>query len=230
MTGKKPPVGYLDDLKRQADAAKSQHTLDIGALERNALVTDSACQSAFRYFVTLSQQLNVLQPAAKVEYRLDASTVFKDLRRSDFRADSRLRKLRDAEVFDHVLLGFDMKSGARITLAKDFPPAIDKLESRLDQCGATYESEVVRDQFTGRFVEKRYEIAADFHGTIRLIPDHDSAWIQFQIVNLDGFETVTVQFPAFEVGSARLDELARWIVGEPNTFLRDGQQLRRIEA
>lgn len=223
-------MGYLDELRRQADAAKAQSTLDIGALERNALVTDAACQSAFRYLATLAQQLNVLQPATKAEFRLDKSTAFKNLRRTDFRADSRLRKLRATEVFDYVVLGFDMKSGQRITLSKDFPPAIDKLESRLAQCGATYESEVLRDPFNGRFLEKRYEIAADFHGTIRLIPDHDSGWIQFQIVNLDGFETVTVQFPAIEVGASRLDELARWIVGEPNAFLNDGHQLRRVEA
>ena len=223
-------MGYLDELKQQADAAKAQNTLDIGALERNALVTDAACQSAFRYFATLAQQLNVLQPASKGEFRLDRNTAFKDLRRTDFRADSRLRKLRAAEVFDHVVLGFDMRSGRRITLSKDFPPAIEKLESRLAQCGASFQSEVLRDPGNGRFIEKRYEIAADFHGTIRLIPDHDSGWIQFQIVNLDGFETVTVQFPAFEVGPARLDELARWIVGESNAFLRDGHQLRRVEA
>jgi hypothetical protein len=223
-------VGYLDELRRQADAAKSQSTLDIGALERNALVTDAACQSAFRYLASLAQQLNVLQPVTKAEFRLDKSTAFKKLRRTDFRADSRLRKLRDTEVFDYVVLGFDMKSGQRITLSKDFPPAIDKLESRLAQCGATYESEVLRDPFNGRFLEKRYEIAADFHGTIRLIPDHDSGWIQFQIVNLDGFETVTVQFPAIDVGASRLDELARWIVGEPNAFLNGGHQLRRVEA
>ena len=223
-------MGYLDELKRQADAAKAQSTLDIGALQRNAHVTDAACQSAFRYLASLAQQLNVLQPVTKTEFRLDKSTAFKKLRRTDFRADSRLRKLRDTEVFDYVVLGFDMKSGQRITLSKDFPPAIDKLESRLAQCGATYESEVLRDPFNGRFLEKRYEIAADFHGTIRLIPDHDSGWIQFQIVNLDGFETVTVQFPAIEVGSSRLDELARWLVGEPNAFLNDGHQLRRVEA
>ena len=69
-------MGYLDELKRQAEAAKSQNTLDVGALERNALVTDAACQSAFRYFATLAQQLNILRPAAKVEYRLDANTGF----------------------------------------------------------------------------------------------------------------------------------------------------------
>ena len=65
--------------------------------------------------------------------------------------------------------------------------------------------------------------------SVRLLPDHDAARVDFQIINLDGFETVTVSFPAFEVGSARLDDLARWIVGEPNDFLRDGQHLRRVE-
>ena len=37
-------------------------------------------------------------------------------------------------------------------------------------------------------------------------------------------------FPAFEVGTARLDELARWITGEPNAFLRDGRNLRRVPS
>lgn len=223
-------MGYLDELKQQADAAKARQTVDTGALERNTLITDSVCHSTFRYFSTLAQQLNVLQPVSKAEFRLDANTSFRNLTLGEFRADSRMRKLRGTEVFDHVLLTFEMKSGTRVSLAKDFPPAIEKLEARLAQCGAKFHSDVARDPNTGRFLEKRYEIGADFRGSIRLTPDHDTAWVQFQVVNLDGFETVTVQFPAFEVGSARLDDLARWIVGETNGFLRDGHQLRRIEA
>jgi hypothetical protein len=223
-------MGYLDELKQQADAAKARLTVDTGALERNTLMTDAVCHSTFRYFSTLAQQLNVLQPVSKAEFRLDANTSFRNLKLGEFHADSRLRKLRNIEVFDHVMLVFEMKSGTRVSLAKDFPPSIDKLEARLAQCGASFHSDVVRDPNSGRFLEKRYDIAADFRGTVRLTPDHDSAWVQFQIVNLEGFETVTVQFPAFEVGSARLDDLARWIVGEPNAFLRDGHQLRRVEA
>ena len=223
-------MGYLDELKRQADAARERQTLDVGALERNSLVTDAACYSAFRYLSTLAQQLNVLKPVSRAAFRFDKRTVFTDLRLSHFRTDSRMRKLRDAEVFDHVILSFDIKSGTRVKLAKDFPPEIEKLEARLNQCGAAFESEIMRDPANGRFLEKRFEFVADFHGTVRLIPDHDTGWIQFQVVNLDGFETVTVQFPAFEVGPTRLDELARWMVGEPNGFLRDGHALRRVEA
>jgi hypothetical protein len=223
-------VGYLEELKRQADAALAQQSQDIGSLERNALLTDAACQTASRYFATLARQLNVLQPVAKATWRLDSRTSFSQLRFSDFRADSRLKKLRDAEVFDHVVLNFTAKTGSRVTIAKDFPPEIEKLESRLRQCGTHYDSEIIRDPANGRFVEKRFELLADFQSSVRLLPDHDGGRVTFHVTNLDGLETVSVVFPAFEVGTARLDELARWINGEPHGFLRDGQHLRRVAA
>ena len=103
----------------------------LAALERNSLVTDGACQAAFRYLASLAQQLNVLQPVSKAVYRFDSKNTFRNLKMSDFRCDSRQRKNRNAEVFDHVVLGFDLKTGTRVTIAKDFPPEIEKLEARL---------------------------------------------------------------------------------------------------
>ena len=224
------PVSFLDDLKREAEEARAQQTQDIGALDRNTQLTDYACQSAARYFSTLCQQLNVLRPISTAVWRFDNRTSFSQLRFTDFRSDARMKKLRSSEVFDHVVLNFQAKTGQRVSLAKDFPPEIEKLEARLRQCGTNYESDIVRDPGHGRFVEKRFDFIADFHGSVRLLPDHDAGRIVFQIVNIDGFETVHVAFPAFEVGSARLDDLARWIVGEPHSFLKDGQHLRRVAA
>ena len=223
-------MGYLDELKRQADEALAQQTQDIGALQRNAMLVDSACQTTARYFHTLARQLNVLEPASKAVWRFDSKNSFSQLRFSDFRSDSRMKKLRDADVFDHVVLNFAARSGTRVTIAKDFPPEIEKLETRLRQCGAHYDSEIVRDPDSGRFVEKRFELIADFQSSVRVLPDHDAGRVTFHIVNLDGLETVSVVFPAFEVGTSRLDELARWINGEPHAFLRDGQHLRRVAA
>lgn len=223
-------MGYLDELKRRADEARDRHGVDIVALQRNALLTDSACQTAVRYLSTLAQQLEVLRPTSRGIFRFDSEATFSQLRLSDFRIDSRRKKLRDAEVFDHVVLGFELKSGRRVTMAKDFAPAIERLEARLRQCGVAYESDVVRDPATGKFEEMRFVFVADLRGSVRLIPDHDSASIRFQVINLEGFETLTVSFPAFEIGSARLDELARWLVGEPHRFLEGGHNLRVVEA
>lgn len=223
-------MGYLEELKRQADDVLAQQRQDIGALQRNAMLTDAACQSTSRYLFALARQLNVLQPVSKTLWWLDRKTSFSQLRFTDFRADSRMKRLRDVEVFDHIVLNFAAKTGSRITIAKDFPPEIEKLETRLRQCGVPYDSEVIRDAETGKFVEKRFELVADFQSSVRVVPDHDSARIIFHLANIDGFDTVSVAFPAFEVGTARLDELARWITGEQHAFLRDGEHVRRVPA
>ena len=64
-------MGYLEELKRQADDVLAQQRQDIGALQRNTLLTDAACQTTARYLATLARQLNVLQPVSK---RSGAST------------------------------------------------------------------------------------------------------------------------------------------------------------
>lgn len=225
-----PHVGFLDELKRQADAAKAQQTTGFDALDRNAMLADSACKSALRYFTTLTQQLNVLQPPSKVSYRLDKQHAFAGLRLSDFCADSRMKKLRGSEVFDYVSLRCQLKSGQALCIAKDFPPEVEKLEARLRQSGAAFESEAIRNPGNGRWQATRFEFTADFNLGARVTPNHDAGWVQFQLLNLDGLDTVTVDFPAIEIGTARLDELARWLVGEPHDFLKDGHNVRRVEA
>ncbi len=223
-------MGFLDDLKRQADAAKAAQQTDTGALERNALLTDAACRTAGAYFGTLAQQLNVLRPRSKVVFRLDRRHVFEGLQLGDFRADARRKKLRGADVFGHVALRWKLASGTRLSLAKNFIPDIEQLESRLRRSGAQVQTEAVRNPVTAKLQEMRYELVADFEAAINITPEHDVGRLRFELINLDGFETVTVEFPAFEVGTARMDELARWVMGEPHGFLKDGQALRRVEA
>ena len=224
------PVGFLDDLKRQADAAKATQNTDSATLARNAALVDAACKTAFAYFATLGQQLQVLQPVSTVRYRLDNRHVFEGLKRCEFRADARRKQWRGAEVCDHVVLNFQLKSGTRVSITKDFLPDIEKIESRLRQSAATVDREPVHNPDNGKLQEVRYAFTADFHASVRINPDHDRGVLQFQLMNLDGFENLSVEFSAIEVGSARLDELARWLVGEPHEFLKDGQQLRRVEA
>jgi len=223
-------VGFLDDLKRQADAARAAQTIDTAALERNTALADAACKTVFSYFNTLGQQLQVLKPVSKVRYTLDKRTVFDALPMLAFRTDARRKHLRGAEVFDHVVMQCQLRTEQRIHLVKDFLPDIEKLESRLRQSGVRFDAEAVRNPENNKLLEMRYTLPVDFTLAVRAVPDHDAGWIRFQLNNLDGFETVNVDFPATEVGSARLDELARWLVGEPHRFLDDGHNLRRVEA
>jgi hypothetical protein len=223
-------VGFLDDLKRQADAARAQQGSNAQALARNAALADAACNGAFKYFTTLAQQLNVLRPRSKVAYRLDRRHLVEQPQLIGFRADARRTRARGDELFDHVVLRWNAASGQALSLTKDFLTDIEQLEARLRQGGVVVDSESVRHPVTAKLQEMRYRFVADFACSVLVTPDHDSGSLRCELVNLDGFEKVTVEFPAFELGTARLDELARWILGEPNAFLKGGSALRRVEA
>jgi len=223
-------VGFLDDLKRQAEALKQQQTSDTAALARNTALTEAACKTVFSYFVSLAPQLDVLRPVNPARFALDRQNVFEGLRLSDFRLDSRRKRLRDEDVCDHIVLHWQLKSGRSLQLTKDFLPDMEKLESRLRQSGAEVDNEALRNPDNGKLLARRYSFVADFFGSVRMLPQHDEGRIHFRLQNLDGFESMSVDFPAIEIGSARLDELARWLVGQPHGFLKDGQNLRRVEA
>jgi hypothetical protein len=223
-------VGFLDDLKRQADALKAQQTGDSASIERNTALTEAACKSVFSYFNTLAPQLNVLRPASHARFALDRQNSFDALRLSDFRVDSRRKQSGRDEVYDFLVLHWQLKSGRPLQLMKDFLPDIEKLESRLRQSGAQVDNEAVRNPDNGKLQGRRYTFVADFVGSVRITPQHDAGRMHFQLQNLDGFESISLEFASIEIGSARLDELARWIAGHPHSFLKDAQNLRRVEA
>ena len=204
-------MSFLDDLQRQAAALKAQQNNDSAALARNTSLTEVACKTALNYFMTLASQLEVLRPVSPTRFALDRKHVFEGLKLSDFKVDSRRKMLRNDEVFDHLVLHWRLLTGRKMQIDKDFLPDIQKIEPRLRQSGAQVEAEALRHP-------------------VRIVPLHDMARLQFELVNLDGFETVVLELPAIEVGSKRLDELARWLTGHPHAFLNDALALRRTEA
>lgn len=223
-------MSFLNDLKRQADALKTQSNEDLALLARNAALVEGACKTVWQYWLDLAQQLNVLQPVPPIRFSLDKVTALDNLKRSDFQVDARRKQHRDQEVHDHVVIHAVQKTGRTLTMRKDFPPEIERLESRLRQAGITSDTKWVRNQENGRLEEVIFTFKADVAFIARLLPDHDQGIVRFQLNNFDSLETVTAEFPAREVGSDLLDQLARWMVGHPNDFLRRASQVKRVEA
>lgn len=222
-------MGFLDDLKRQAGDLQAQTKTDIAVLERNAMLVEAACKTVFQYWAELAKQLNVIQPPARARYAFDTKTVFDGLKFTDFRADVRRKRLRNQEATDHVVLHCALRTGQRLVLVKNFPTDIEKLEARIAQSGVVCRPETVRNPDTGKLIEMRYEFDADIAAGARLNPDHDRGTLEFTVLNLDGLGSVIAEFGATEVGAKRMDELAKWLVGQPNSFLAGALSVRTVE-
>jgi hypothetical protein len=122
-----------------------------------------------------------------------------------------------------------LESGREFDLAKDFPPEIEKLEARLAQAGIHCPGERVNDPDSGRFVQMRFRFVADVVIGVRVEPLHESGQLRFVLRNFDGLGTVTATFAAPEVTTGRLDDLAKWWLGQPQRFLDGAVAVQRSE-
>ena len=220
-------MGFLDDLKRQAEAARAERAAAGANADRQVLLTDAAMKLVSDYLHTLAPQLNVLTPPSPLRFEIDVRHVVAGLRLCEFRCDARQAQRHGRDVFDHVVLAWRLRGGPTLQMAKNFPADIERLEARLAAGGVECVPDPVRNGDTGKLVEVRYQFTCDFRGSVRVVPDHERGLLQFTVIGCDPFETVVASFPALEVSTARLDELGRWIVGERNGFLNGATGLRR---
>lgn len=227
-------MSFLDQLKQQAQARQAQDRHDHAEIERRIGMTEAACAGAWRYLNDLGRQLDVLQPVSRQRYMIDARCVVEGLPMVDFVGDIRKQRvqlgpLAERDLVHHVVLRATLRSHREVELSKDFPPEIEKLEGRLAQAGIQCLGERERDAESGHFRAMRYRFSPDIVLAVRVLPLHDEGQLRFEVQNLDGLSTVSASFAAAEVTSARLDELAKWWVGEPHRFLDGALAVRRHE-
>lgn len=223
-------MSFLNDLKKQADHLRAGQGVDKAAMQARIDATEQACQMAFKYWVDLCRQLDVLQPLARGRYVFDSKAIFDGCRLTSFRPDIRRRPLNGQQVTDHVALNCDIRTGQRVTLVKDFPTEIERLERRLLQGSVPCSPRQVRDPDTSKLIEVRYEFTADMQAGVRLKPDHDTATVQFTVDNLEGLARWVIAFDAVDVTVPLLDELAKWLAGQPHEFARRGKVLELREC
>ena len=224
-------MGYLDELKRQADEALAQQT----QRHRRAAAQCAAHRRRLPADFALPRQLARSSTCcSRCRRRSGASTAEHSFRQLRLPTSARLAAAKKRATRR------SSTTSSSASTCQDRHPGDDRqgLPAR-DREARGAPRPVRRAATTARSSATRRTAASSRSASssrptstavVRMLPDHDTGLDPVpgrQPRRLrDGDGAV---FPAFEVGSQRLDELARWIVGEPNGFLRDGQHLRRVE-
>jgi hypothetical protein len=223
-------MSFLDDLKRQAGSLKAQDSHSQQSLLRTTQLVDAAARVVQHYLMELASNLDVIRPLSKRRYALDRGVVVEAFPLVDFRYDARRKIVLDQEVIDHVRMSCSVRSGRKLRISKDFVNEMELLERRLDQALIKADRESIRHPDNGKLVEVSYAFVADVGLSAHLRCDHERGLLHFKLRNLDGLETVECEFAPHLMVQAKLDELARWWVGEPHCFLDGAAGLRRTEA
>lgn len=214
-------MSFLNQLKSQAKELQSRQEIESADLEQNTAQAERACDLVQHYLRDLSRQLNVISPAAP-RFTLDGKTAWPAMKFTEFRVDARKKMLRDREVFDWIGMGWRVvpQVGAPVggSVKVNFPPDLQRVESRLAMGPVKHERKEVRDPEKSKLLAFQYDYITETRGNVLVTPDHDNATIAFRIMNATGFEIVNTSYPATMVKNELLDELAKLVVSQPHRF------------
>jgi hypothetical protein len=214
-------VSFLNQLKSQAKALQTQQIEQRLDLEANTLQTETACRYALLYLQDLAQNLNVIQPSAP-RFSLDGKTPWPAMKSADFHVDARKKMLAGREVYDYLAMGWRIvpRVGEPVAgiVSVNFPPDLQRVESRLAVGLVKHERKEVRHPVKNSLQAIEFEYVTETRGNVVITPDHGSATLAFRLVNTSGFGTMNTGWPAAKVKHELLDELAKLIVCESNSF------------
>ena len=215
-------MSFLSELKSRANALQGQQLGAQHDLVANTQACEVACRMALKYLQDMCAQLNVIQPPAAAAYSLDGKVAFPALAQLNFRCDARRKMLRNAEVFDYIGVGWDLRPGtggaATHSVTVNFPPDLERVTQRLSMGQIQHERRDQRHPETNKLLAYVFDCQTESRAFITVTPDHDRGLIAFRVTNVGGFGVHNTTYPAAQVTPSLMDELAKKLVGQPSRF------------
>ncbi len=210
---------FLDQLRQQALELQSKQHSDAAMIERRGKLVEAACQVINPYLRELAEHLNVISPTRRQPVEFGPKAAVDALTLRNFRYDARRKNLRDATVFDYMVVHWQACSGKRLDWHFDFVGQMEQLQARLRAGGVEHEKQEVRDPVDHRLLEVQFHALANLNAHVQVTPLHDEGLLRFELRNVEPFEYWVLNFAVHHVSQALLDELAKRILGEPHRFV-----------
>lgn len=216
-------MSFLNQLKSQAHALRSEQNEQGELLDAKAAETETGCRVVLPYLHDLARQLTVIEPPGPA-LSLDGKTPWPAMKLRDFRVDARRKNHRNREATDYIAMGWQVvpRIGDPIggIVSVNFPTDQQRVESRLALGMVKHDRTEIRiPEKKNVLQEVRYEYLTFTRGSLTVTPDHDRAELEFRFLNVTGFEVVTTRWPAARIDLELMDDLARYLLRQPNRFV-----------
>lgn len=222
-------VGLLDELKVQTRtvAAKAMPA-DAETLERNRRLAHGACRLAHDYWKEFCEQLNLLRTPCTARYVIDPRVALEGLVCDNFRVLPQMHLQLGGEArYESVLLSWQANNELSYRIEKELPRDVERLRVRLAHAGIPVHETPVRNASTGRVQSTCFEFRGSVAASVRVVPLPDIGKVRLSFTNLDQLERVDADYPAAVLRQRLLDEIGRWVIGQPHHVLEYAADIKR---
>jgi hypothetical protein len=208
----------LDQLREQSLAARQRGEASRKPMEEAIKDIDRILWRTFRWLDEVMGHLEVIHP--RVNHVFHLGNVLSIERPTFDRGfvSFRRRSLVGLEVLEHVELFYRMEGDKPIVLRLN-PAASQGLEERLRSSTLPYQYQTEQDE--RRVVRYGlFHVQPHVSASVRFDADYPRQIVQVTLRNVDRFESVSLEFRPDSLTEAALEDLVKFMMGEPNAFLR----------
>ena len=209
-------MGLLDDLKKQADALKSQDIDRTESMRASAVAVDHCLRRSFLYLNDLGKQLNVVQMPCPFKFDLPTVGEIDGLVIKDFFCDFRSKHFIDKDYYGEVHVAYRCASDKVLTVKKG-PDEMEKFRDVLWQSNIEHKSEQFRNE-RKVITHEVFRLKCDFRVQAKIEGDHETARVKIVTKNVGGFDVDLFSLLAQELNDQGVEEFAKYFIGRPNKW------------
>ncbi len=210
-------MGLLDDLKKQAELAKSQQISEKSLQAESLKVVETKAKQTFQYLNDLLKQLAVLKPVNPLNFSIPSVTELKNLSYLDSFIDSRKKSVSDIEVIDTISFYIKWGSAAKINIEKDMPAPAQKIRDGLTQNGVKFAEDEMRSP-RGTIAGWKFTVDQAINTDVKITADHANLRLMIAGRNLIRLGSDDFVVPILEITEEWLEEFAKSLLGHPSAL------------
>jgi hypothetical protein len=208
----------LETLREKSEALRAQDTAARKPMEEALKDIDRGLWRAFRWLDEAIGHLEVIRPAVAHTFVLDKVLTIARPHFDRGFVSFRRRALAGLEVLEHVEMFYRLEGNAPIVVRVS-PAAALGVEERLR--GSTLQFTYQTEQDEKRVVRYGlFQVQPGISASVRIQPDYHRQCVLVTLRNVDRFESVQLEFVPDKLDEPALEDLVKFIMGEPNGFLR----------
>jgi len=208
----------LDTLRQKSESLRAQDQAARRPMEEALKDIDRILWRAFRWLDEALGHLEVIRPKVGHIFHLQNIITIEHPKFDRGFVSFRRRPLAGMEVLEHVEMFYRMEGPGPVVLRLN-PAAAAGVEERLRASTLQFQYQTEQDE--KRVVRNGlFQVQTGISASVRFQPDYHHQVVNVTLRNVDRFESVSMEFTPDKINEAALEDLLKFMMGEPNGFLR----------